>query len=121
RPIVTYTVDNRFVVCLDPEQDAPRWAVKVGDDLAATFVGPPSPAGAGRWMVSDLGGRVTVIDESGAVAGTLVIGLPGAVPATAAGVVGGGVLAPLSDGSAVVLTLPGASAPAPEPEPAKKE
>jgi hypothetical protein len=121
RPVVAYTVEDRFAVCIDPDKPEPRWSVKVGDDVAARFVGPPSPAGNGRWLVSDLGGRVTVIDEGGAKAATLAIGLPGAVPATAAAVVGDVALAPLSDGSAVVLTLPGAASAPPVPEPAEKK
>ncbi|MBA4187025.1 MAG: hypothetical protein C0467_03310 [Planctomycetaceae bacterium] len=108
RLVVTYTVENKFLVCLDPERDLPRWAKKVSDDADITLVGPPCPAGTGRWIVSDLGGRVTLFDTEGEKIGTpLQIGLAGVVPAVAAGVVGGtGVLAPLSDGSAVVLTLP---------------
>ncbi len=106
RLVVTYTVENKFLVCIDPGHDAPRWAKKVGEEADATLVGPPQPAGAGRWLVSDLGGRVTLFDAEGEKAGVLPIGLPGVVPAVAAGSVGGGgVLASLSDGSAVVLTF----------------
>jgi len=117
RLTVTYTVENKFLVCLDLERDVPRWAKQVGEEIDATLVGPPRPAGAGRWLVSDLGGRVTLFDSEGEKVEVLRIGLPGVVPAVAAGSIGGaGVLAPLSDGSAVVLTIPASPAPAPEPK-----
>lgn len=117
RTTVAYTVDNRVLVCLDPNQNAPKWSVRVGEESDAVLVGPPQPA-AGRWLTTDLAGRVTAFDgEGGKPAGSLALGLPGAVPAAPAGTLGGeSVLAPVSDGSAVVLTL--AAAPAPD---AKKE
>ncbi len=118
RPVVVYTVEHKFVVCLDPEQDLPKWSARTGDDVEATLVGAPQSAGAGRWLVTDRGGRVTLFDAEGGKAKMLTIGLPGVVPAVAAGLVGGtDVLAPLSDGSAVVLPLPASPPPAPEPKP----
>lgn len=117
RTVVAYSVENKFLVCLDPEREVPRWAVKVGDDADAVLVGPPRPTGAGRWLVTELGGRVALFGSDGGKVDSFVIGVPGTVPAVAAGSAGaGGVLAPLSDGSAVVLALPAA----PEPE-AKKD
>jgi hypothetical protein len=118
RPVVAFTIDNRTLVCIDPEKDAPLWAVRVGDDAESSLLGSPHPAGAGRWVVTDLGGRVTLYDTEGNKGATLATALPGAVPAKAAGYVGGSeILAPLSDGSAVVLALPNAPIPAPDPKP----
>jgi len=113
RLLVTYTVENKFLVCLDPERDAPRWAKRVGEEAeSAIFVGAPRPAGGGRWYVSDLGGRVTLVDPEGETLDVLKIGLPGVVPAVAVGAVGGGsVLVPLSDGSTVGLTFTAAPPP----------
>ena len=118
RSVVAYTVENKFLVCLDPERDLPRWAVRAGEEADAILVGPPQPAGAGRWLTADLGGRVTVFAADGKKSAVLSVGVPGAVPATAAGSIGGtGLLAPLSDGSAVVLSLPEGPAVAPVPRP----
>ena len=109
RTVVTYTVENKFVVCLDPDRDLPRWARQASEDADGSLVGSPRPAGQGRWLVSDLGGRVSLFDAEGEKAAAVPIGLAGVVPAVAAAPVGGtGVLAPLSDGSAVLLTLPAA-------------
>jgi len=117
RPTVAYTVDDRYAVCIDPDQDAPKWSVLLADDVESTLVGPPQPLGDGRWVTTDLGGRLTVIDASGTRAGTVTLGLPGAVPAVAATSIGGdqAILA-LSDGSTVVATLPSPPAAAPEPK-----
>ncbi|HSQ54582.1 MAG TPA: hypothetical protein VLM40_02470, partial [Gemmata sp.] len=116
-PVVAFTIENRALVCIDPERDEPRWMVKAADDPAATFVGAPEPIGAGKWLVTDLGGRVTEYDADGKKGRTLSIELPGAVPARAAAAIGGaGILVPLSDGSVVVLSLPGSHSPAPPPK-----
>ncbi|MCE9563110.1 MAG: PQQ-binding-like beta-propeller repeat protein [Planctomycetes bacterium] len=117
RLVVTYTVENKFLVCLDPEREHPRWAKKIGEEVDATLVGAPRAAGGGRWYVSDLGGRVTLLDPEGETHEVLKIGLPGVVPAVAVGSVGGGsVLVPLSDGSTVLLTFTAAPPPTPEPK-----
>ncbi|MBA4067242.1 MAG: hypothetical protein C0501_26750 [Isosphaera sp.] len=121
RRVVAYTVEGA-AVCLDPDRDAPKWVVKAGDEADAALVGAPQPAGGGRWLLTDLGGRVRVVDAGGGAAGELPAGVSGAVPAAAAGSAGGGAaLLPLSDGSAVVLTVPVAPEPIPEPKPKPKE
>jgi hypothetical protein len=124
RLVVTYTVENKFLVCLDPERDLPRWAKAVSGETDSTLVGSPQAAGAGRWLVSDLGGHVILFDAEGEKQATLQIGLQGVVPVVAASIIGGaGVFAPLSDGSAVMLPLPAApmSAPAPKGKSEDKE
>lgn len=117
RLVVTYTVESKFLVGLDPDKDAPLWARRIGEDMDSTFVGPPQPAGGGRWLVTDLGGRVAVFDDAGQQpVPPLVIGLPGVVPAAAgASLAGSAVLTSLSDGSAVVIGLPAAPTVAPPP------
>lgn len=116
---IAYTVDYRTVVCLDPEEAAPVWVGKADDDAEGVLVGPPRAAGNGQWLVGDLGGRVTLFGKGGERSAPLAIGVPGAVPATGVGSVGAaGVIVPVSDGSAVVLPLPGR---APGPEPKGKE
>jgi len=42
---VAYTVESKFLVCLDPDRDLPLWAVRTGEDADATLVGAPQPAG----------------------------------------------------------------------------
>jgi hypothetical protein len=122
RTVVVYTVENKYLVCLDPGSDHPPWAVRTSDDADVTLIGAPQSAGDGRWMATDLAGRVTLLDgESGKVVATLGIGLPGAVPAAAGGPLGGrAALTPLSDGSAVILPLPAPPPAAPEPKGGEK-
>jgi outer membrane protein assembly factor BamB len=113
RVVVAYIVKKKFLVCIDPDHNVPKIAVQPSDDPDALIVGSPQPAGRGRWLVTDLAGRLTLVDAEGMKVATMAIGLPGVVPARAAGLVGEtAALAPLSDGSAVVLTLPGSGAPA---------
>jgi hypothetical protein len=116
RTLVAYTVANRFLVCLDPDREAHVWAVRTGDDPEAALVGAPQAAG-GRWIVTDLAGRVSVHESTAGKAEiTLEIRLPGAVPAVAGGLLGSGaVLTALSDGSSVVIPLPAPGAPIPKP------
>jgi hypothetical protein len=118
RLVVAYTVEGKFLVCIDPDKDHPLWSARSGDDADATLVGAPQPAGAGRWLATDLAGRVSVFDgKGGKPVASLAIGLPGAVPAAASGSLAGtAAITPLSDGSAVVLTLPSAPPVAPPPE-----
>lgn len=119
RPAVVYVSDGRRLVCLDPEKDDPVWVGGAGDESGAV-VGLPRPAGGGKWLVTELGGRVKVLD--GATGRPVVekdVGLPGSVPA-AAGVASaaGRVVVPLSDGSAAVVEVDGiAAGPAPAPAP----
>jgi outer membrane protein assembly factor BamB len=118
RPVATYTVDNKHVVCIDPEQEAPKWSTAVTDTTEGTLVGPPQSLGDGRWTTTDLGGRLTVLDTAGAKTGTVFLGLPGAVPAVAAAPIGGdAALFALSDGSTVVVRLPAPVTAAPEAKP----
>lgn len=100
-----YVADGR-VVGLDPDADAPVW-VTAAVDGAPAVVGTPVPAGDGKWLVTDLGGRVRVLDgATGKEAGAKAVGLPGVVPAAAGLPAGDGrVLVPLSDGSAAVVEL----------------
>jgi hypothetical protein len=132
RHVVAYTVKRKFLVCIDPDQHLPKMAVQPSDDPDALLVGSPQPAGRGRWLVTDLAGRLTLVDAEGMKVTALAVGLHGVVPAKAAGLLGEtAALAALSDGSAVVLTLPGPPAmppmqPAPSeiptaPEPRVKE
>ncbi len=107
RAAVAYTVDGKSAVAIDPNREEPLWAVRTSDDASVTVVGVPQPAGDNRWVVTDLAGRVLLIDgTSGAVVATQAAGLPGAVPTAASAVAGSAALTPLSDGSAVVIELP---------------
>jgi hypothetical protein len=102
---VAYVVDGRNVLFLDPDQENWRWAVRGEDGVERVIVGSPQPAGGGRWLVTDLGGRVTLFDPATrqrTVVGE--VGLSGVVPVSA------GVLAersrvviPLSDGTAALI------------------
>ncbi|HTK75221.1 MAG TPA: hypothetical protein VL371_08185, partial [Gemmataceae bacterium] len=108
RHLVAYTVANRLLVCLDPDRDQPLWATRPAEDAEALFVGAPQAMGDGRWIATDLLGRVTLFEGvSGKVSAALGIRLPGAVPAVASGRLGAAaILCSLSDGSAVVLPIP---------------
>jgi outer membrane protein assembly factor BamB len=107
KPTAVYAADGRQVVCLDPDADAPVWVTAASDDAGAVVVGAPLPAGDGRWLVTELGGRVRLVDgATGRDVEAKAVGLPGAVPAAAGVPAGGGrVLVPLSDGSAAVVEL----------------
>jgi outer membrane protein assembly factor BamB len=116
RQLVAFAVEGKdaaegyTVVGLEPATDAILWAVKPADGAGGMPVGPPQPADGGRWLVTSLSGRVMAVDAAtGKVAASGSVGLPGAVPAAAGVAAGAGrVLCPLSDGSAVVVTLPAA-------------
>jgi hypothetical protein len=124
RQRVAYAVDRekagepQRLVGLDVEKDAPLWVTPLSaDDVNRELVGSPQSAGDGRWLVTDQGGRVLVLDpQTGRPVVTKDVGLPGAIPSRAAVVVGGGrVLCPLSDGSAAVIALAdGGAEPKPE-------
>jgi hypothetical protein len=104
---VAFVADGKAAAAVDPNREDPLWAVRTGEDAGATIVGAPQPAGANRWVVTDLAGRVVVLDgTTGAVVAAQTVGLPGAVPAAASGVAVNSALTPLSDGSAVVIELP---------------
>lgn len=103
---VAYVVDGKAAAVIDPDREEPLWAVPISEEAGITAVGAPQPAGANRWVVTDLAGRVLLLDgATGAVLDAKPAGLPGAVPAAASGVAGDTALAPLSDGSAVVIDL----------------
>lgn len=109
---VAYIVDGKVAAAVDPNREDPLWAVPTGQDTSAIIQGAPQAAGANRWVVTDLAGRVVVLDgTNGEVVATQTVGLPGAVPATASGVAANSALTPLSDGSAVVIELPKPAAP----------
>jgi len=105
--LVAYTSANRFLVCLDPDREAPVWVVSAGEDAGAPLVGAPQAVAGGGWLVTDLSGRVTLYSAVGKPQTTLEVRLPGAVPAVAGRLLGSAsVLAALSDGSSVVVPLP---------------
>ncbi len=107
RTLVAYVVNGRAAVAINPDREDPLWAVQTSADVSITIVGAPQPAGENRWVVTDLAGRVVLIDgTSGEVLATQTAGLPGAVPTAASGVTANTALTPLSDGSAVVIELP---------------
>ncbi len=107
RVIVAYTIDGKAVAAVNPGADEPLWVARTGEDVGAALVGAPQPAGEDRWLLTDLAGRVVLIDGAkGAVLAAQSVGLPGAVPAAPSGVAAGAALTPLSDGSAVVIELP---------------
>lgn len=104
---VVYAVDGKTAVGIDPSAADALWKANTGEDAAAVLVGTPQPAGDDRWLLTDLAGRVVLIDgTTGGVLSTQSAGLPGAVPAAPSGVAGVSALAVLSDGSAVVIELP---------------
>ncbi|MDB5306965.1 MAG: hypothetical protein JWO38_1167 [Gemmataceae bacterium] len=115
RQLVVYVVDGKQVVCLDVDSNELRWVTPAGDDVGRSIVGLPHPMGDGRWLVTDLSGRVSVLDaETGRPTLTREVGLPGAVPAAAGVPVGDSrVVIPLSDGSTAVVEFP-AVAPGPK-------
>ena len=107
RTVVAYVVDGKIAVGVDPERDEPLWSARTSEFDPSPLVGVPQPAGANRWVLTDLAGRVVVIDgTTGAVVAAQTVGLQGAVPAAATGVAANSALTPLSDGSAVVIELP---------------
>ena len=107
KTVVAYVVDGKSAVAVGPDREDPLWAARIGDDAGITVVGAPQPAGDNRGLVTDLDGRVVLIDgTTGEPIAKLTAGLPGAVPAAASGVVANTALTPLSDGSAVVIELP---------------
>jgi hypothetical protein len=122
RTVVTYVVEGKAVVAVGPDREEALWEqpIRTAEDTSNLVVGLPQPAGANRWVATDLAGRVLLIDGStGNVIATQTVGLPGAVPAAASGVAADRALTLLSDGSAVVVELPRPAPPEKEPE--KKE
>ncbi len=119
--VVAYTVENRYLVSLNPEQELPLWSTRSGESAEGVLVGPPQALGNTHWLVTELSGGVTLFDQAtGKASATLGIGLPGAVPATSASALGTtAVLIPLSDASSVVLPLPEKAPMAPAPSPGK--
>jgi hypothetical protein len=117
RTHAAYSVANRFLVCVDPDRDAPLWAVRTGEEAETAIVGAPQAAAGGRWVATDLAGRLVVYEgTAGKVEMTLEIRLPGAVPAVAAGPLGSAsLLTALSDGSSVVIPMPTDGTPVPIP------
>ncbi len=104
---VAYVVDGKAAVAISPEREDALWAARTGDDVSGTLVGLPQPTGDNRWVLTDLAGRVVLLDgTTGEVLATQAAGLPGAVPATASSVNANTALTPLTDGSAVVVELP---------------
>jgi tetratricopeptide (TPR) repeat protein len=105
---VTYTVENRLVVCLDPQQDAPLWVYRPGEDQPASLVGPPLPLPNGDWVVVDLLGRLTRLQgTTGQAIATSHLHLPGIFPVAAPCLTPGqDILLPLSDGSFVLHAVP---------------
>ena len=108
KPVVAYTVEDKIVVCLNPEQAVPLQFDRTGDEFDGMLIGSPQPLGEGKWAITDLGGHITLYDSTSAKAiGSIPIGLPGAVPAVAGTALNStSLLMPLLDGSTVVLPLP---------------
>jgi outer membrane protein assembly factor BamB len=107
RTTAVYAVDGKSAAAVDPEKEDAIWSARTGEDATSTLVGAPQPAGANRWVITDLAGRVLVLDgTTGAELARQTVGLPGAVPAAPSAVIANTVLTPLSDGSAVVIELP---------------
>jgi outer membrane protein assembly factor BamB len=107
--VVVYAVAGKVAAAVgpDPDRKDALWAARTGEDATSALVGAPQPAGANRWVITDLAGRVVVLDgTTGEPLARQTVGLPGAVPAAASGVAGNVALTPLSDGSAVVIELP---------------
>lgn len=109
-----YVIDQRHVAFLKLDGGPAFTGVSVrGEDRAErAIVGVPQPAPGGRWLLTDLGGRVRLIDplnppREGQVALRSEVGLPGVVPVDAGTMAGPSrVVVPLSDGTAAVLMLP---------------
>ena len=118
RSVIAYVVDEKVMVCIEPDSEKHLWdaVMRPKEDVEGTIVGGPQPLGAGRWAVTDLGGRITILDAAGKPEGSANAGLPGAVPAVASTPIGPSLLTPLSDGSAVVLPFPKPAEPEPEPK-----
>lgn len=110
--VVTLVVDGKAAAAISPDRDEALWAARTGEEASNVIVGAPQPAGANRWVITDLAGRVLLLDGTkGEVIATQTVGLPGAVPAASSGVAANIALTPLSDGSAVVIELPKAEMP----------
>jgi hypothetical protein len=106
RQVAAYTVDGKQVVVLNLDADEPLRVTPAVDDAGTLLVGTPQAAGDGRWLLTDLSGRVAVLDaESGKLVTARQVGLPGAVPATAGVPAGDRVVVPLSDGTAAVVEM----------------
>ncbi|MFO0801799.1 MAG: PQQ-binding-like beta-propeller repeat protein [Gemmataceae bacterium] len=104
RMLVAYSVRKKQTVCLDADADAPLWITPESEE---SLVGSPVPLGAGNWLVTDLGGRVSVFHpDSPQPALTRDAGFAGAVPEKAAVPLDATrVLVPLSDGSAALVDI----------------
>ncbi len=101
-----YVVDGKLVVGVDADAADALWVAKTGEDASAVLVGTPQSTGDG-WLLTDLAGRVLLVSGAdGTTVSAHSVGLPGAVPASPSAAAGGTALAPLSDGSAVVIELP---------------
>ena len=104
KPAVALVIDGKTVVALDPNRKDALWPMPPSD---LAVVGAPQAVAGDRWVVTDLTGRVLVLDgATGAALETKSVGLPGAVPASASGASADLALAPLTDGSVVVIELP---------------
>lgn len=110
RQVVAFVVDRKRVVVIDADQDLPLWVTPTADEPGGVgvLVGTPQPAGEGRWLLTELSGRVSVHDgPTGKQLAVQEIGLPGAVPAAAGTLIGSRrVLVPLSDGTVAVVQFP---------------
>jgi len=104
--VAAYAIDGKTVAGVDPDRDDALWAARTNDLAPGLLVGAPQPAGANRWVLTDLSGRVVVLDgATGHVLAAQTVGLQGAVPAAASSAAGDRALTPLADGSAVFVEL----------------
>jgi hypothetical protein len=103
RCIVAYTVDDRTVVWIDPEQPKPVRIETSGEDVEASIVGGPQPLDNGRWSIADLSGRLTLFGPNSEKT-VVTVRAPGAIPSSGTALLNNStLLAPMSDGSTVIL------------------
>jgi hypothetical protein len=109
RSRIVYTVENRFLVCLDPNQDAPLWVHRHSDEPAALLVGAPVPLANGDWLTIDLTGRINRLEAAtGITKATARLDIAGVFPLTPpTQTTTRELLLPLSDGSFVLLPQEG--------------
>jgi tetratricopeptide (TPR) repeat protein len=115
KAIVTYVVDNKVVVAIDPDFDQVLWTTAAGDSSTDRLLGTPQPIRGNYCAVSDLGGNVRILNAAtGAEVARPSVGIRGAVPVAPGTLHGNTVLMLLTDGSAAVIELPNLNSPDPK-------
>ncbi len=111
--LVTYVVDSKAVVAIDPELDQAVWAVPPGDSPTDRLLGTPQPIRGNHCAVTDLGGNVRILNTAtGAEVARPSVGIRGAVPVTPGILHGNTALMLLTDGTAAVIEVPPLNSPA---------